>query len=159
MGSIDQTYGVFRYVEADLSMKAEDRAFYSPPAPKRIKEEELPLHNFWTSDEVAKGNEGLDVQAFTYQNHTSVLSGDEFLEGTNCEDIYAPECVDLILKLTGAKRAVCHGVAFRRDLATNQADLSFVPPRGGVMDQAIAKLPRDRLLGMMHHLSGVNTLS
>ncbi|KXT18715.1 hypothetical protein AC579_2700 [Pseudocercospora musae] len=146
MGSIDQIFGVFRYVEADLSTKAEDRAIYAPPAPRRIKEETLVLHNFWTSDDVAKGNEGLDVQSFTYINHTSALSSDEFFEGTNCEDVYAPECIDLILKLTGAKRGIAHNVAFRRDLATNQADLSFVPARGGAMDQAIAKLPKDRLL-------------
>lgn len=153
MASIgDQVCGIFRYVEADLSMPASERGIYAPPAPKCIREETLQLLNFRTSKDVVKGGEGLDVQGFTYVNHSSALSRDDFFQGTNAEDVYAPECIDLVLKLTGAKRGIVHNIAFRRKLATNQADLSFVSLKGGPVDQIIEKLPKDRLLG------GHNTL-
>lgn len=90
----------------------------------------------------------LSHAGFTYISHRSCLTGDELPQGTNAEDVYANECIDLVLNLVGAKRGVVHNITFRRRLADNQADLTYVAPRGGEQDQAIAKMPKDRLLGV-----------
>lgn len=127
----DAKYGVFRFLEPDLSVPAEERAIFAGPASKVAKEETIELHDFRTATDVAKGARGLDVQAFTYLNHTSSLTGDEILEETNAEDIYAPEVIDFILGVTGGSRAVVHNIAFRRKLATKQVDLYHVNRAGG----------------------------
>ncbi|EME38479.1 hypothetical protein DOTSEDRAFT_39471 [Dothistroma septosporum NZE10] len=148
MGEADESpvYGIFRFLEPDLSVPAEDRAIFAAPANVRAVEERIQLHDFRTSADVARGAQGLDVQAFTYIKHKSSLSGEEMLQGTNVEDIYAPETVDMILKLTGASRGVVHNVAFRRDPATKQNDLKYVMRAGGERDQAVMSLPQDRVL-------------
>ena len=141
------TDGTFRFLDPDLSVPAQERAIFAGPAPKAAKEETIELNDFRTSHEVAKGGSGLDVQAFTYVNHVSTLTAEAILEGTNAEDIYVPEMIDLILKVTGASRAVAHNVAFRRKLSTKQVDLYNIQRRGNDMDEAVRKQPRDRILG------------
>lgn len=139
------TYGIFRFCEPDLSVPAEERAIFAGPANIRAAEEKIQLRDFSTSNDIAKGAEGLDVQAFTYIKHKSSLAGEELLQGTNAEDIYAPEAIDLILKLTGAARGVVHNLTFRREAATRQADINHVIKAGGERDQAIKALPQDRI--------------
>ena len=66
------------------------------------------------------------------KTHTSALSGEDFLSGTNVEDFYLPEVVELMLRLTGAREAVVHNVAFRRRLVSEeQGDGGFVRRAGG----------------------------
>lgn len=141
----EATYGVFRFLEPDLSVPAEERAIFAGPASKVAKEEEIELHDFRTSHNIVKGARGLDVQAFTYLNHTSSLTGDEILKGTNAEDIYAPEVIDFMLGVTGGSRAVVHNIAFRRKLATKSVDLYHVNRAGGEWDEAIKKQPCNRI--------------
>ena len=141
------TYGIFRFYEPDLSVPAEERAIFAGPANKRAAEEKIQLHDFRSSNDVAKGAKGLDVQAFTYVKHKSSLTAEELLEGDNAERIYVPETIDLVLKLTGASRGVVHNVAFRRAPVTKAADINFVDRAGGEKDQAIKAMPRDRVLG------------
>lgn len=149
MGAAPQlaTYGTFRFIDPDLSVPAKERATFAGPAPKTVKEETIQLHDFRTSNDVAKGGRGLDVQAFTYVNHVSSLTGDEMLHGSNAEDIYVPEIIDLVLKVTGASRAIAHNVAFRRKLSTKQVDLYNVQRRGNDMDEAVKKQRFDRIIG------------
>ena len=147
MGSIGHT-GIFRFVEPDLTVPAEDRAIFANPRPKRLEQLELPLHDFRTSSEVAKGYAGLDTQGFTYLSHVSALSPEQMLEGRNAEEKLAPEVLDMMLKLTGAKRGVVHSIGFRRTLASKQQDLDFVPMRDSAIDQIMAKIPKDQMLGM-----------
>ena len=146
--SPEPTYGTFRFLEPDLSVPAKERAIFAGPASKVAKEETIELHDFRTANDVAQGARGLDVQAFTYINHVSSLTGDEMLQGTNVEDVYAPEVIDFMLGVTGGSRAVVHNIAFRRKLATNQVDLSYVNRAGGEWDEAIKKRSNDRISGM-----------
>ena len=139
-------YGVFRFLDPDLSVPAHERAIFAGPASKAAKEETLELHDFRTSNDVAQGARGLDVQGFTFVNHVSSLTGEQLMAASNPEEIYCPEIIDLILNVTGGKRAVVHDMAFRRKLSTT-ADIYHVNRRGNEMDQMLAKLPRDRILG------------
>ena len=140
-------YGVFRFLDPDLSVPAQERAIFAGPASKDVREERIELHDFRASADVAKDGRGLDVQGFTYVDHTSSLTADEMLSGSNAEDIYALEVIDLALRVTGGRRAVVHNIAFRRKLATNQVDLFHVQRRGNEMDVAVKKQPCDRILG------------
>lgn len=140
-------YGAIRFIEPDLSVPAEERAIYAGPAAKLAKDESVELHDFRTSTDVAKGLAGLDVQGFTYMNHEFSLGRDEILGGTNAEDIYAKEVIDMMLKFTGASRAVIHNMTFRRKLAVAQEDLYHIRRRGDRSDTEIAKLPKDRVQG------------
>lgn len=148
MGSVGETYGIIRYVEPDLSVPARDRAFFANPAPKRLEEIEQTLHDMRTSKDIARGVEGLDVQGFTYLHSPSSLSGEQMLEGTNAEDIYGPETLNMMLKFTGAKKGICHSVGFRLKPADKQKDLSFVPMRGAEIDQIMAGESLDGILGI-----------
>ncbi|KAF2217519.1 hypothetical protein CERZMDRAFT_92166 [Cercospora zeae-maydis SCOH1-5] len=146
MGSIEPTHGIFRFVDPDLSVPAYDRAIFANPRPKRLEQLKLPLHNFWTSDEVAKGSAGLDTQGFTYIEHASSLTAEQVFEDGNVEAVLVPETIDMMLKLTGAKRGVAHNVGFRRKAATKQENLDFIPMRGNELDQILAKMPKNQLL-------------
>ncbi|KAF2769756.1 hypothetical protein EJ03DRAFT_351027 [Teratosphaeria nubilosa] len=142
------TKGYVRFSVPDLSISGKELAIYSPPISKSVKQESVPLHDFRTATDVAKGAEGLDVQGFTWIKHQSSLkSPDEFITGRNIEDIYVQECIDLIKDLTGAKKGVVHNVALRRQPRTRFDPNSVDSPRrGDASDQAIMKLPRDRVL-------------
>lgn len=139
--------GIFRFVEPDLTVPAEDRAMFANARPKRLEQMELPLHDFRTSGEVAKGYEGLDTQDFTYINHASALCSEQMLQGRNAEEKLAPEVLDMMLKFTGAKIGVVHNIAFRRVPASKQLDLEFVPMRDSAIDQIMAKIPKNRMMG------------
>lgn len=150
-----KVYGTFRFFDPDPSVPAEERAIYAGPAPKEAKEETIQLHDFRTASDVAKGFEGLDVQGFTYVKHTSSLRGEEIAQGTNAEDMYAAEIVDLVLSLTGAGHAVVHDITLRTNPSMMQTDLFKVHLRGNEVDQAIMKLPRDKILGLLFLVASV----
>ncbi|KAI5366595.1 Putative hydroxylase/desaturase AsaB [Septoria linicola] len=139
-------HAIFRFVEPDLTIPAYDRAIFANPRPKRLEQLELPLHDFRTSTEVARGFEGLDQQGFTYIEHASSLTPDEMLAGRNAEDKLAPEVLEMMAKLTGAKRGVVHSIGFRRIPASKQQDLDFVPMRGSEIDQQMEQIPKDGML-------------
>lgn len=151
MGSVppEPTYGIFRFLEPDLSVPAEERAIFAGPASKLAKEESIELKDFRTATDIAKGVQGLDVQAFTYLNHKSSLTGEEILQGTNAEDVYAPEVCEWILGVTGGSRAVVHNIAFRRKLAEKAVDLYHVNRAGGEWDKAIKKQPCNKISGKL----------
>lgn len=71
------------------------------------------------------------------------------LEGRNAEDVLGPETLEMMIKLTGAKRGVVHSVGFRRIAASKQLDLEFVPMRGSEIDVAMERIPKDQMLGML----------
>jgi hypothetical protein len=143
------TKGYIRFAIPDESIPATERAIYAPPASKEVRQELLPLHDFRTSKDVAKGAAGLDVQGFTFVTHQSVLrTAEEFLAGHNAEEIYVPEVIELVKHVTGAKRAVAHNVTFRRRQPSREADTHDTPRKGDAQDQALKQLPRDRILGM-----------
>lgn len=139
---------IFRFVEPDLTVPAYDRAIFANPRAKQIEQLELPLHDFRTSTEVARGTDGLDLQGFTYIEHDSCLTPDEMLAGRHAEEILAPEVLQMMVELTGAKRGVVHSIGFRRVLASKQQDLDFVPMRGSEIDQKMEQIPKDQMLGM-----------
>lgn len=147
MGS-HQHYATFRFDVPDHSLSAHDRALFAPPGAKEVVKERLELHDFWTSPDVVKGAEGLDVQGFTYIKHQSALeSADRWLTGTDIEEVYIRECEDLICKVTGAKRAVANNVFFRRQKKDLMSDPKFVALRDSDLDKAVAQLPRDANYG------------
>lgn len=148
MASINPT-GIFRFVEPDLTIPAQDRAIFANPRPKHLVQLELPLHDIRTSNEISSGSAGLDVQGFTYLHHVSALSPEQMLEGRNAEDLLAPETLEMMIKYTGAKRGVVHSVGFRRIPASKQLDLEFVPLRGSEIDLAMERIPKDQMLGML----------
>lgn len=142
-----QQTGIFRFIDPDLSIPASQRAIYASPAPKRVVEEEIALHDLRAATDLPSGQAGLDTQAFTWAKHQFSLSAEELLQGDNVENVYVQEVKDLVLKVTGAKRAVAHQAAFRRGLATKQENLNAVHPAGGEFDEATLKMPRDRFQG------------
>lgn len=146
MGSYEhEDYGVVRFSVPDMSISAHDRAIFTLPANKSLKDERVKLHDMRTSRDIAHGLSGLDTQGFTYVKHKSSLVYEDWLAGSNIEDIYIQELKDLILSVTGAREAVVYGVAFRRRLATEQG-VGKVELRGGDMDKFIACLPKDRCM-------------
>ena len=138
-------YGIVRFTIPDNSVSAQDRAIFTLPGNKSLKDEKVKLHDFHASQDVLQGPRGLDNQGFTYIRHKSQLGYDDWLQGTNIEDIYVQELKDLILKVTGAKEAVVYCVAFRRRPATEQG-IEKVEMRGGEMDSFVGCLPRDKIL-------------
>lgn len=148
MASINPT-GIFRFVEPDLTIPAQDRAIFANPRPKHLVQLELPLHDIRTSNEITSGSAGLDVQGFTYLHHVSALSPEQMLAARNAEDVLAPETLEMMIKYTGAKRGVVHSVGFRRIPASKQLDLEFVPLRGSEIDLAMERIPKDQMLGML----------
>ena len=151
MGSIEQdVYASARYMEPDDSITAEERCLYLFPAAKVVKDVTHKLHDIRTSSDIEQGPEGLDVQGFTYLKHDSALSGEQFYEGRNVEETYFPEMVDLICKVTGAKRAIVDGVAMRRRIANEETSNPYhVMRRGCDFDKVLSKLPRDVARGML----------
>lgn len=147
MANTNPTYGVFTFVEPDLSIPAHERPMFAAPETKTSVAEKLVLHDFRTATDIARGAEGLDVQGFTFINHTSALSTERLLNGTNIEDVegtYAQESLNLILELTGAKRGIVHNVVFRRRLSPGEPDLSSLFPKG---DKEEVDAPRKKILG------------
>lgn len=80
--------GVIRYVIADKSVSADERALFALAANKSWEEHELEVRDFRKAEDVVKGPEGLDVQGFTYVEHESALSRtDNWYEGRDVEDV------------------------------------------------------------------------
>lgn len=147
-GQESSTKGLIRYSLPDLTVPASERSFYSFPASKLVKEEWQLLRDYRTATDIVKGSEGLDVQGFTYLEHASSLTAEELLTGTNVQEVYLKEVTDLICRLTGAKKAVVDGAAFRQKAPAEQNDdLYHVPKRGSEFDVAVGKLPRDVVRG------------
>lgn len=149
MAASNPTHGVFTFVEPDLSISAHDRPMFAAPETKNSVEEKLVLHDFRTATDVVRGAEGLDVQGFTFINHTSGLSTERLLNGTNIEDVegtYAQEALNLMLELTGAKRGIVHNVVFRRRLSPGEPDLSSLFPKGA-NDEVEAPRQNKKILG------------
>ena len=105
MPAPDKVQGTVRFIDPDLSVPAHERAIFAGPAAKYATHEKIELNDFHKSDDVAKGAKGLDVQAFTFVKHNFSLDRDQMLEGTNAEDVYAKEVLDMMVDLTGASRA------------------------------------------------------
>lgn len=147
MGSIDrEDYGVVRFTVPDTSLSAHDRAIFTLPANKSYKDERVKLHDIRTAPGIHQGLEGLDTHGFTYVKHKSALSGDDWFAEGKIEDVYTPELEDLILKATGAKKAVVYCVAFRRRLPVD-IGVGKVELRGGEMDQFVGCLSKSKCLG------------
>lgn len=147
MAASEPTYGVFTFVEPDLSIPATERPMFAAPETKNSVEEKLVLHDFRTATDVVRGAEGLDAQGFTFINHKSALDTELLLTGTNIETVegtYAQESLNLLLELTGAKRGIVHNVVFRRRLSPGEPDLSSLFPKG---DKEEAEAPRKKILG------------
>jgi GA4 desaturase len=144
----NKIHGLIRFTEPDKSLPPEDRAYFAQSPTKVAKLVKVPLHDFRTSTDIARGVQGLDTQGFTYIDHVFSLEDDEIFQGRNAEDIYASECIDLVLKLTGAKRAVVHNIDIRQKPGSLQPDEDLtVPLRGSAIDQEIEKFPTHELFG------------
>ncbi|KAF2172720.1 hypothetical protein M409DRAFT_16682 [Zasmidium cellare ATCC 36951] len=149
MGSIDANgttaaHGVIRYSEPDDSIPASERSFYSFPASRLVEDHTHELHDLRQSP--IKPGAGLDVQGFTWLTHKSALAGDEWFQGRNIEDVYAPEMIKLICEVTGAKRAVVDGFGIRTRSATLQEEKPYdVNLKGDGLDLVVSQLPRDVL--------------
>ena len=142
MGSINdnEVYGTFRYSLPDDSVPVQQRSLYTGPSSKLVKDIPHKLHDFRTDPAFTQGGAGLDVQGFTYINHTSALSGDQYFEGRNVEEVYGPEVCELLKAVTGAKRAIVDGATLRSRLATQtEEDLYHVKLKDGPQDQALKK--------------------
>jgi hypothetical protein len=100
-----------------------------------------------TSNKITKGPDGLDVQGFTYLEHSSALSGEDWFVGTNIEEIYVPEIIQLICTVTGAKRAVVDSMQIRRRAANAQEEQNIPNRKGQEHDQIGLKLARDTVRG------------
>lgn len=118
MANTEQTYGIFQFVEPDLSVPAAERPMFAAPAIKTAVDEKLVLHDFRTATDVKKGVEGLDTQGFTFLEHKSSIDPGFMLNGasvSDIEDTYADEVLDLMIKLTGAKRGIVHNIGMFKD--------------------------------------------
>ena len=124
------TYGIFKFIDPDLSVNADGRGFFALPASKDVKLETLQLLDYRTDPNIVKGAAGLDVQGFTMVNHRSALTGDEWFTESDVEDIYFPEVEELVKKLTGAKTFLVNNAAFRRKQAKQQEDPKHYVKRG-----------------------------
>lgn len=107
------------------------------------------LHDIRTSPDLMKGGAGLDVQGFTYVQHISALAlSGEQLSARGVEEVYKPEMVELILRLTGDKTVVINNIAFRRKLAGEEhKDPTYYFKKGSHYDRVLARMPRDEAFG------------
>lgn len=153
MGSIETpqselVFGTLRFSEPDLSVSAAERALYTFPATKRFTDEAVQLHDFNAADELTKGAEGIDVQGFSYIKHRSIITEeDEWFTGQNVEEKYIPETEELVLKITGARKAVVSQIGFRRRLVEPAWDPNYAPKKGSAVDERFSKVPRNAVLG------------
>lgn len=139
-----------RFQELDRSVGKDARGLFAFAAPKEVRDLELPLYDIRTDERLVKGAEGLDTQGFTLVNHQSALTKvDQFFSGQNIEDIYVQETCDLVCRLTGASKAIIVNTAFRRKVVDGQKDPKWYPKPGEAYEEAIKKMPRDQLLGMI----------
>lgn len=112
--SSSTTPSLIRFTIPDPSIPVHSLAFFTQYPTKQSALLPTPLHSFRTSSSITPGPAGLDTQGFTYIRHKFSLTDEELFVGRNAEDIYAKECVELVLRVTGAKRGVVHNVEMRR---------------------------------------------
>ena len=124
------TYGIFKFIDPDLSVSADGRGFFALPASKEVKLETLRLLDYRTDPNIVKGAAGLDVQGFTVVNHQSALTGDQWFTESDVENIYFSEVEELVRKLTGAKTFLVNNAAFRRKQTKQQEDPKHYTKRG-----------------------------
>ncbi|KAK5173939.1 uncharacterized protein LTR77_002620 [Saxophila tyrrhenica] len=129
-----------RYNVPDLSVPPEDRGLFSGPAHKYGEDVEVDLYDPATVPEIVQGPEGLDIQGFTYVKHRSALNTDEWLMGSNVEDIYVPEIQDLVRQVTGARNVIVNHLGIRKRLTANNNDPTFYRKKGDKHDDAVKKL-------------------
>ncbi|KXS94751.1 hypothetical protein AC578_3893 [Pseudocercospora eumusae] len=133
-----EVYGTYHYSLPDESRPVGERSIYTSPSSKLVKDIPHKLHDFRTDSAFTHGPAGLNVQGFTYVEHISALSGDEFFEGKNVGEIYGPEVCELVKNVTGAKRAIIDGVTLRIRLATEtEEDFYHVKLKDGPQDMAM----------------------
>lgn len=143
-----------RFGYPDLSVPDEARSMFTLPAPRDIVNVDINLIDFGQSPDVVHGGKGLDVQGFSYiKHHSSICDGNRVISDRNTEDVYFPEIRDLVCRTTGASKAIVVNCAVRQALAVRQEDHSFVPRKGGELDQSVANLPRDIPPGEMFAFS------
>lgn len=141
--------GTVRYNLPDLRVKPEDRGLFSGPAHIHGEDVEVDLHDPAASPEIIQGPEGLDIQGFTYVKHQSSLGEQDWLEGSNVEEKYVPEVVELVKQVTGAREVVVNHLGIRKRLAANNSDPTFYRKKGDKHDEAVKKLTeRDSPWGM-----------
>lgn len=81
-------------------------------------------------------------------SHKFSLSDREIFEGRNAEEIYAAECVDLVVKVTGASRGVVHNIDIRQKAGeVEESEGNKVEMRGGEWDREVERFPIDELFG------------
>lgn len=132
--------GTVRYNLPDLTVRPEDRGLFSGPAHKSGEDVDVNLYDPVQAPEIIQGPEGLDVQGFTYVKHQSTLDENDWLVGTNVEVKYVPEVVELVQKVTGAKRVVVNHLGIRKRLSANNNDPKFYRKAGDKHDEAVKKL-------------------
>ncbi|KJX93097.1 hypothetical protein TI39_contig4414g00001 [Zymoseptoria brevis] len=117
---------IFSFSHPDLTSPASSRPIYVPPPALSQHNLTLPLHDIRSVSELQQGLKSLDEHGFTLVKHASAFEEDRemqgMLKGRNVEEGYAPEMVELALKVTGAERAVVHNVAFRRRGSEGEAE-------------------------------------
>ncbi|EXJ71369.1 uncharacterized protein A1O5_05176 [Cladophialophora psammophila CBS 110553] len=134
---------IFRYEEPDRSVPAEERSFFSRPAPRNLREEKLTLNDYRTDTKLAKGAEGLHKHGFTVVEH--YIDPSAWATEEDILQTYIPAVQELVETVTGCKTAIVNNVAFRRKKAREyDADRTFYHPRGGELDKMISALPSDR---------------
>jgi hypothetical protein len=142
----------FRYEEPDLSVPAQERSLFAKVKAKNVQEEKLPLHDYRTAINLAKGVECLDKHGFTLvENHL-----DESAWATE-EDIrakYVPSVERLVKNVTGCKTVIVNNVSFRRKLpkvADSEEGKTFYFARGSDFDRQIEALPMKLPMGRLLH--------
>lgn len=150
MGSLEEPqHGILHFGTPDNSITARQRGFFAFPSYKSVDKVSVPLLDARTGRNVVQGPDGLDVQGFAFLDHRSALAGpDKWFLNDNIEDVYLRECEDLILEVTGAKHAVASNCSLRRRTVSALTEPNFFVPKGGEIDQNLAKIPRDRCTGM-----------
>jgi hypothetical protein len=108
-----KTYrGVFRYMEPDETIPAEERSMFSQPRPKNLHQETLTLHNVREDTTLAPGLAGLDRQGFALikdEMDPAVYESEEAIRKS-----YIPLVEAFVEEITGCRKAIVNNVAMRR---------------------------------------------
>jgi GA4 desaturase len=67
-------YGIVRFTVADTSVSAYDRAIFTLPGNKALKDERVKLHDVRVAPDLLHGSAGIDNQGFTYIKHNLASS-------------------------------------------------------------------------------------
>lgn len=141
------TGAIIHHSVADDAVPASERGFYSFTSSSVIESHHTELHDYRTSSDVVHGPEDLDAQGFTYVERDFSLNSKELLEGHNIEDIYYREVEDLVLKATGAKKALGLEAVVRGQKTIAEEDLMARQAKGGERDSTFDEQDREAPLG------------